>query len=450
MKEKFYSKKNCYNVLFLPGFPGGYRERELTDDLKKLGFNIYTISYYEIQDKQTFGFESSVEQINKALGKLNNLPLLIISYSYSTILVTKSMCKNMDNIMGIFFFSPIFDLKHSLQVDFLADLKIMIDKKEIIVNKNAFDLITQKNIITAIKLYKKDIQLILKKHIPLIYIFGDRDVVIKTNLVKSVVNEIQKEQNKFNQIKILKTKYGNHKLDSLYKNIHYKYIVALFAAYELKKALNRDCSIYARGSLINEQFFSDISDIDFVIMINGNFDLNDRIKLNKFKYKLSQKLDTKIDVSIASTSEFGIIDDAISVRGATFFHEIENFYLPIIISKNIRIPKIDKQKIIAGAIKANLANIHKSERALLKYQPGTDDSNFIIKHFLIGCYYDQFCKGNLIFEQQDIKMLYKKNSTTFKLLQKILEYKKANYTTITLEMLKKYLETHIQLYKEII
>ena len=70
---KHYSPASKFNTLFLPGFPGSYRERPFTKDLRKMGFNIYTISYPGIHCSGVFSPREIVNKIEKAINVLNDI-----------------------------------------------------------------------------------------------------------------------------------------------------------------------------------------------------------------------------------------------------------------------------------------------------------------------------------------------------------------------------------------
>lgn len=441
---KSNKEKGCFNVLFLPGFPGKYRERSLTKDLKKLNFNIYSLEYPGTYNNHGIFSPSSVnDQIKNSVDYLNklNLPTLVISYSFSTYFILKHI-KNIRNLIGVFFFSPILDLKKSVSRDFISNLLSLSKNKKFLIDIKSFkqliisDKISRQKIISEIAGLNK----------PLIYIVGEKDKVIRKSFVLRNLN-LYRNSFGLNKISVIEIPNANHKLDSLYVNkIVYKYFVAMVFSQKISTIIPKT-STYLWGGSLNYRYSNPKSDLDIAIL-GRKFTFEDYVKLNTLLNQYSSKVDLTLDIIVNTYEELTTLERIRSNRGPSFIHELDYYYFPILKDRLLVLPKIKSNYIKKDAIFADSINFYKSKKALLNYPPGSSSSNWIVKNFIFACYYYQYLKGNFFVDQNKIESYFKNNKYVYRVLIMCKKLQNNQMKGVNLDMLKIVINTHKKLLRE--
>ena len=130
-------KNHKYNCLFLPGLPGKVRHFACFDDITNTGGRIHWLQYsgtYESKGVSEFSISSSVKDIEQALEKLakEGLPLVVVAYSYSTLLVGMIDYAKYTGIVGMVLFSPIQGLDtSSIDEDFESTIRHLLKEGDI-------------------------------------------------------------------------------------------------------------------------------------------------------------------------------------------------------------------------------------------------------------------------------------------------------------------------------
>jgi len=448
--EQHKSNKSRYVALFLPGFPGEYRERELTNDLVKLGFDIYSVKYPGTYDaKGVFSPASVTKSIKTSLNKLKqqNKPILMITYSFSTYFVLDCLNSN-SNFLGVIFFSPILDLKLSISNDFLKHLTEYDTNKKFNIDYKGFSDFIASSSIDYLEKYKGKLKKVTKNRYPLIFAIGNDDKGIKVNMVKTFLNSYRKKHG-FNKLFVMDIDNTHHKLDSLYKNHHiYKFIAGIVFSNKVEEKYP-DINIYTWGALLNYKYSNEKSDID-MILIDKEFSLSDYVFLNKLVNQFNSKFSVTVDIIVNTHKELQSKERIRSNRGPSFIHELQYYYFPLLVNDKLKLSSTTKKDIQKDALRANYLNIYISKKALLNYPPGSTASNWIMKIFIIGCYYHQYLLGNLYPDQNNIEDYYKKtDKLTYNQILKIKEIKKNNYKGVTLGLLKKLVINHQKLFSSV-
>jgi hypothetical protein len=218
LRTQYQSGNSSYIALFLPGFPGEYKDRRLFDDLKSYGFDIFSLVYPGTYDEEgTFSIASAISATKRALSFLRNLkkPILIVSYSFSTLFVSE--CFEMaDDILGVLYFSPITDLESCIREDFIQTLKGI---KEINGQKFNIDLPEFEKFIgeSDNKSFGRKLEQLGESKIPLFFFIGECDRNVKTADVYRTLAGVK------NPYKIIhKVTEGEHGLDTLYRSDYVK------------------------------------------------------------------------------------------------------------------------------------------------------------------------------------------------------------------------------------
>jgi hypothetical protein len=214
---KLIEKINSSEIisLFIPCFPGGYKERDLFTDMRKFSSDIYTVVY-----PGTEGIDGVlspavvVHSVEEAIAELQNKgkKIILFSYSFGSLQIINSTIDK-KNIIGLFLFSPIIDLKHCLFHSFTEQLHTL-DKTVYTINSDSF-IDTNKNLELSWKKYEKKLNIWLEKGISIVYALGLQDNSVDQTLINKLLQEKLNQENKSRYY--LYTCYGTHKLDSIYE-----------------------------------------------------------------------------------------------------------------------------------------------------------------------------------------------------------------------------------------
>lgn len=435
-----------FNVLFLPGFPGGYKNRPIIEDLKQLGGNVYTISYPGTPGSNNSGIFSLLSTrltIKLALTEINKqkLPKIIILYSYSTLFLSE-ITSFMNNTMAILCFSPIIDLKFSLKNNFVKDLGTL-DKRLYTVNTESFQT-KSKTLSESWKIYLERIKTLLESKLPIIFVYGGQDESVQSKNLYNMLYKYRSE-NRFNLAIQIYNSLGTHKLDTLYqKRILKPLLVAIVFSWELRNKFP-NLSAYIMGSTINFLSRNKYSDID-IILIKSRWNIPDYSFMKKMAKTYYQKFGIKFDLSINTDIDCQSDKQIRSNRGPTFLHELATYFLPLYQRSSLRI-MYSLENVIIDANAANRNNTYQSHKGLMNYHSGKFSPEMIIKNFIYSCIFDQYQKRNFIIDQNNLTQYYKSNKAIYSLISQILRIKKESYRNVSDVFLTKIVTLQTKLLK---
>lgn len=439
-KNIYLSKNSKFNVLFVPGFPGGYRDRPLMDDLKALGANIYTMTYPGTNGAEgVFSLNNSEKAVESALKELSksSLPKLIVTYSFGTLFVSP-LSKFSSNTMGILFFSPIIDLKHCLKENFIEELD-SLDKKEFRINKKSFESKT-KNLQESWRIYAPKIALLVNENIPLIFLYGAKDQTVKSDLLYNLLYEYR-SKNRFNLATQIFIENGDHHLDTIYeKNILFPILLASIFSYEVKKRYE-DISAYVMGSTVNFVSRHKSSDID-LILIKENWVIKDYAFLRNLAKKYQKSFGIEFDISINMYIDCKSRGRIRSNRGPSFLLDLSKHFLPLIVNKkqNIIYSLKDVQK---DSQEVNRQNLYQSYKGLMNFNSSKFSAEMVIKNFIYSCAYYQYKdKKDVNIDQNNIVNYYSGNKSIQDTLKICIEIKRHGFEGISHELLEDVVKKH--------
>ncbi len=425
IKTQFVNKNSQYNAIFFPGFPGEYKDRPLMEDLKKLGFNIYSVVYPGSHGGEgTFSPESTDRIIEESAKYINKqkLPVLLVTYSFSTYFIL-SKIKEFNKLMGVLLFSPIMDVHKSIKSDFVKELEEISKSEGFNIDIKSWRQFVKK----LDNKFESNYQKLLNQNInvPLVYAIGDKDPVINLPIVNNFLDTFRRESG-YNRIFKINVPEGLHKLDTLYEGQRiYKIIAAIVFAHSLEKKYPK-MNFYLWGGALNYRYSFTSNDID-VILINKDFGFDDFLDLNRYGIQFGKDYGVYMDLSYNTDLELYSSEIVRSNRGPSFIHELKYYYFPLKISRNISIPDYPKEVIEADAKFADSANLYKSKKGILFGTNEKSSLKYVVKHFLYSTYYAQYLMGNFTPDQNNIENYYKKTDPViYKVLLKIQQIMSRN------------------------
>ena len=363
IKKQFLNKKAKYNAIFFPGFPGEYKDRLLTEDLKKLGFNMYSAVYPGSHGGEGIFNPESVDKMIEIIANYINeqkLPVLLITYSFSTYFILSKL-KKFNKLMGVLLFSPIMDVHKSIKPNFIQDL-VEISKSE----GFNIDINSWKNYVNDNnRKFEENYNNLLKNNtdIPLVFAIGDNDPVINLPILNGFLNKYITTEG-YNKIIKINVENGVHKLDTLYEEkAIYKIIVALVFSYSLEDKYP-NMNFYLWGGALNYRYAHSTTDID-IILINKTFGFKDFLFLNRYGIQFGKDFGVQMDLSYNTDLEFSSGEIIRSNRGPSFVHELKYYYWPLKLSRKIVIPDYPDEVIKADAMFADSSNLYKSKKGIL-------------------------------------------------------------------------------------
>jgi hypothetical protein len=181
--------------------------------LRDTGCNIYTLKYPgTYAEPGFFGYDTVVKSIRDAIGLLNELPLVIVTYSFSTAFIHAALeGLDADHIECIYYFSPIFDLGPSITSNFLEDIAPMVAQGEVHMARDQFSQIIDVDKNTLAGKFLQNLQLLDRKGIRQEIYIGMKDQVIDIGHILSHVQTAAGEN-----IKLHVREVAGHKLDELW------------------------------------------------------------------------------------------------------------------------------------------------------------------------------------------------------------------------------------------
>ncbi len=447
VKKQYINKKAKFNAIFFPGFPGEYKDRPLMEDLKKLNFNIYSIVYPGTYGSRGIFSPRSVDKLVKnittSFNKLNK-PVLLVTYSFSTYIILSEIPK-FKRLMGILLFSPILDLHQSIKPNFVKDLQEIGKSDGFKIDVSSWKrYITEKD-----NTYQETYKSWLKNNqnnIPLIFVIGGKDPVIKRQVVNKFLDGYTEGIN-CNTLMKIEVPKGVHKLDSLYEDkTIYKLLVAITISFKLANKYP-NMNFYLWGSTLNYRYSNLDSDID-MILVGDSFSFDDYVYINRFGIQYEKDYGIAMNLSPITYKELDSEERIRSNRGPTFIHEIKYYYLPLKISRKISLRNFSGEVLKNDAIFANDSNIYKSKKGIAHATSEAKAFKYVIKHFLFGAIFYQYTKNNLYPNQNFIEQYYKlSNPYVYKILNKIRKMKSGT-GSFPISFVRKVLNLHEELFQQ--
>lgn len=241
LKLRHKSENSDFISLFLPGFPGEYKDRPLFDDLKSYNSDIYSLTYPgTYSESGEFSLTSVMNAVKECLAVFRplNKPILLISYSFSTLFISECIDKK-DDIIGLLLFSPITDLKNSIYEDFINTLNELQNA-----NTDSFNInIESFNRYIADSIDHNYLNRFLKLkilQIPMFFFLGEKDQGVKIDKVFAKINALELQQKL-----IFKVKEGEHALNTLYDDKFVKRaVLSIVFSYKLRKTLHNILGVF--------------------------------------------------------------------------------------------------------------------------------------------------------------------------------------------------------------
>ena len=213
-------KNHKYNCLFLPGMPGAVKEFVFFDDIKSTGGKIHWLQYsgtYDNRGNTRFSLESSTADIAGALSELSKegLPILVVAYSYSTVLLKTIDFNDYPLIRGMALFSPIRGLNStSIGEDFNSTINFLVNSGDILADEDRWrNDISQESSAG----YSKFLEKLSDYNFPVMVAFSLKDKVIKADSLSKDIVDFRKRKS-YNRLLVFECSDGNHRLDSYYDN----------------------------------------------------------------------------------------------------------------------------------------------------------------------------------------------------------------------------------------
>ncbi len=434
MKTHYYTKENSINALFLPGFPGEFKDRKLIDDLKSFGTNIYSIQYPGTYNKEgIFFMESCKDELISAINDLDKLnqPIILITYSFSTVLI-RLLEQISKNIVGIIHFSPILDFVNGITEDFLDSVKSIAKDFDFKVDLNALESF---NVNYKFKY--------LNAKIPELYFLGGKDETVNIDYTLQTLSEISKKAQN-NLITFLPD--ASHKLDSQYDYaIVRNQILSLVISTKLRNEFDQVKAIYLWGSSLDLELYSNKSDLDLIIIIE-KFSYELQQKINQYTKLQEQKLGKKIDLIVVSESELNRKKIIRRNRGDCFIDSLKYFCFPIIAYQNLR--KVELNLSDYGRVFYSI--IYQARKILQNFRNSSDQVEIIVKSFILNLQNYFFVTKKLTKFSDLIKYLEANEQDLEKLIKEAIEIKKNDYEIESEEILVKMLKVQEALWMKLL
>ncbi len=308
-----------------PGNIGEYKDRPLFDDLKSYNSDVYSLVYPgTYSEAGEFSLTNVTKAVKHALNDLKvfNKPILLVCYSFSTLFVAQCINKN-DNVMSVLVFSPITDLKTSINEDFIETLNTIKTANPDVFNINIESFERQLNK-PADEIHYKSFNKLNSLKVPVFFFLGGKDSNVKVKQVYQQINQLRIDQKL-----VYLVKEGEHRLDTLYSvNYVKKAILAVIVSFELRRMSNKILGVFLWGSTLNSELESESSDLDLIIIGDGfSYRVLERINNLKSKYEALSKV--KIDLVYNSIKEIDSKKIIRRNRGILFTHELSSDYFPL-------------------------------------------------------------------------------------------------------------------------
>lgn len=209
-----------YNCLFLPGMPGKVKELSVFSDITASGGLIHWLEYSGTYSNRSgngmFTVESAIADASAELARLEKegLPILIVAYSFSTVILPRINLDDFPSIFGVALFSPIRGLaKNAINEDFSDTIKELIKSGD--VNASASDW-TQKTLQAHNLIpYRSTLKTLSGYQFPVMLSYSLGDITIGVDHLKADIDDFR-ESTSYNSLLVFERAEGYHKLDTYY------------------------------------------------------------------------------------------------------------------------------------------------------------------------------------------------------------------------------------------
>lgn len=217
-------------AVFLPGMPGAKKEFRIFDDIRSRGGEIKWLTYtgtYDNIDSGIFSVSQAKKDIKTLLEKLadehKNVPILLMAYSFSTILLNEIDLSKY-NIISVVLFSPVkgFDDTSINGENFIDTLRELKENNFVNLNYATWHKTIAKKAITFDNYLRKYLAL----KVPLAIAFSTKDNLIFPDKLAAAIHNIKTAETQ-NAIFALARPFGFHKIDSYYDDTIADYIKTL-------------------------------------------------------------------------------------------------------------------------------------------------------------------------------------------------------------------------------
>jgi len=420
-----------YNCLFLPGFPGKIKDFDFFRDITDTGGKIHWLQYsgtYEFKAMSKFSISSSVKDIEDALEKLakEDLPVLVVAYSYSTSLVNMIDYTKYANIIGMALFSPIQGLdSSSINEDFQATISQLYKEGDISVDMTDWgdnNLKAHSNIN-----YEQFLEKLCINSFPVMIAYSQNDTTIKAEELHQKITNYR-NNTAYNKVLVFEQPDGYHRLDSYYDSKIGNFFRAIEIELDLMMLLDNDIFVYFWGSSLNYNYSGKGSDIDLLIFYDNY--LNKYRELNNYVEKYNKSHSITFDLSVNDKADLLSKKIFRYNRGPVAIHELQYAYFPL--KQATEIINLDWSDIVEDAYSASLILSGESKKILSKCDIGSERVKKIIKYSITVFTYLLYVRGVKNIDLNHVEAYLSINDPFYESIARSIKLKKINYKDMTL------------------
>lgn len=382
---------NEIEFIFLPGIPGRKKDFEFVADLRSRGLTVIEYRHPGLYEQDgEFSVSNTLKEINlmfKGMEK-SKKPFVVISYSFSTIIMQYIDIEKYKYLKGVTMFSPVF----GLGLDWINEnIKESLD---LLISTG--DCHPDKNMEIEIENLKKPVygfdvlRNFTKSGIPVGIFLSKNDTTIN---VKGIMESITQFRDLFGQgsLFVVDEQKGNHKIDTYYSESSRNLLLSFVAREQVRNLIGDDCHIFVWGSSQSTNFFKDrYSDIDLYIM-NDNYlkyfkELSD-LQLSfysRFKIKLDLSINKYKDLQSERISRFN--------RGPLLAHSLSHLYFNLERDK-IRI-NVDFEDVKFDCYKATLSIYRECEKQISRLTGSDEQVRWFAKLYTVAIFYLLHVRNN--------------------------------------------------------
>lgn len=424
-------KNHKYNCLFLPGMPGAVKEFGFFEDIKETGGKIHWLQYSGTYNNRTgvnFSLESSAKDIVDVLKALSkeNLPILVVAYSYSTVLLKLVEFSDYPLICGMALFSPIRGLdSDSIEEDFNGTISNLIESGDIVADRDQWrnDIIQKSS-----SDYGKFLKKLSGYNFPVMIAFSLEDKVIKADRLSKEIADFRQDSS-YNRLLVFECSEGYHRLDSYYNDKIGNFFRAIEIELDLMELLDSEIYVYLWGSSLNYNYSGQGSDIDLLIFHEDY--LVKYKELNSYVEEYNKTHHITFDLSINNKSDLVSKKIFRYNRGPVAIHELKYAYFPL--RQATEMIDLTWSDIVSDAYNASLILSGESKKILSKCDIKSERVKKIIKYSITVFTYLQYVRGLKNLDLNHVEECLYETDPFYQNIKRSIELKKANYEGMMLE-----------------